>query len=716
MYSPETPVSQLPKVGPKLLKSLANLHIYTVEDLLRYYPTRYLDFSKFTDIQALRPGEVVTVRGFIKTISSRFSFPSRKMLSEAIISDSTGSLKVTWFNIGYIAESLKKGDEVLLSGKVDLYQNRLQLTNPIYEKVAEDHIHTGRLVPIYRLPEGLFPKTFRTLVHTALPAAKELPELIPGEILKNYRLPAIAATIQHLHFPETHDDVTEAQTRLAFEESLVQQLAVEKHKIQLKALAAPSIKTNIAYIKSLITKLPFTLTNGQKKALWECLQDLEHKHPMNRLLQGDVGSGKTIVAVLAALQVIEQGLQVVLLAPTEVLAKQHFDGMVRQHALFTLPASAIALYTRNFHMTGGESRTKKECDALLSEGKISLVIGTHALLQEHIAFKNAAFIIIDEQHRFGVLQRRSLLSLKDHEMPKPRDLELHKDDASAKKIARKKLTKKKAWVPHLLSMSATPIPRTAALAVYGDLAVSTIPELPKDRLPIKTWVVPEAKRAGAYEFIRKEVASGRQAFIITPLVEESDKLQIKSAKAEFLRLQKEVFPRLKLGLVHGSLKGADKDGAMLAFKNKETDILVATSVIEIGIDIPNATVILIEGADRFGLAQLHQLRGRVGRGANQSYCFLFSDTEASFERLDFFARTRDGFALAEYDMHTRGFGSLFGTSQTGFTFKYGRYLSLQVLENARKSAQTLIAHDPELLRYPMLSSLATSLSENLHLE
>ncbi len=693
------PISDLPKVGPKLSKSLASLGISTVGHLLQYYPTRYLDFSKFTKICALHPGETVTVRGFIKTISSRFSFPSRKMLSEAIISDNTASLKVTWFNIGYIAENLKKGDEVLLSGKVDVYKNVIQLTNPIYEKVAADHIHTGRLVPVYRLPEGVFPKTFRNLVYTVLPAAEQLSEPIPFSILERYSLPDIAATVQRLHFPENQNEVLEAQTRLAFEESLIQQLAVEKHKLQLKTLAAPSIQTNIEYIKSLIAGLQFTLTDGQKKALWEVLQDLEYKHPMNRLLQGDVGSGKTIVALLAALQVIQQGFQVVLLAPTEVLAKQHFDGIMRQYTSFGLHSSAIGLFTRNFHLVGTEIATKKQSTALLHEGKVSLIIGTHALLEEAVSFKNLAFIIIDEQHRFGVSQRKTLLNRT-----------LHETDGRQKSEAQGQ------WVPHLLSMSATPIPRTAALALYGDLEISTIDELPKDRLPIKTWIVPEAKRTGAYEFIQKEIVHGRQAFIITPLVEESEKLQIKSAKAEFLRLQKEVFPKLRLGIVHGALKGTEKDSAMLAFKNQETDILVATSVIEIGIDIPNATVIIIEGADRFGLAQLHQLRGRVGRGPHQSYCFLFSDTETSIERLDFFARTKDGFSLAEYDMNTRGFGSLFGTNQTGFDFKYGQYLTTEVLANARRSAQELIAQDPELLQYSELSKLTTPLSKNLHLE
>lgn len=712
MYAPQQPVSDLPKVGPKVTKSLATLGIFTIEDLLRYYPTRYLDFSKFTYIHELLPGETVTVRGFIKTISSRFSFPSRKMLSEAVISDETGSIKVTWFNIGYVAESLQKGDEVLLSGKVNQYKNILQLTNPIYEKVATDHIHTGRLVPVYRLSDALYPKTFRSLVHTALAVAEQIEDSIPEDIRTKYNVITIAQTIQSLHFPDSSDYVTRAETRLAFEESFIQQLAVEQHKIQLKTLAAPSIPTSIPYIKKLLAVLPFSLTSGQKKTLWTVLQDLEYKHPMNRLLQGDVGSGKTIVALLAALQVIHEGHQVALLAPTEVLAKQHYDGILKQSRALGLSQSLIGLFTRSFHSIGTEACTKTESLEALQKGAISLVIGTHALLQDTILFKNLAFIVIDEQHRFGVSQRRTLLSRMLHESNGRNAMRSN----SSTQRGRQKVGTPRQWVPHLLSMSATPIPRTAALALYGDLEISTIDELPKDRLPIKTWVVPEAKRAGAYEFILKEIAQGRQAFIITPLVEDSEKLQIKSAKAEYARLQQKVFPKLKLGLVHGSLKGKEKDEQMLAFKNRETHILVATSVIEIGIDIPNASVIIIEDAGRFGLAQLHQLRGRVGRGQHQSYCFLFSDMDSSQERLEFFAHTSNGFSVAEYDMQTRGFGALFGTNQTGFNFKYGQHLTLEVLKQAKNAARDLIGMDKDLQNFPALRTQVIPLKNEVHLE
>lgn len=689
-------ISTLPKTGPALVRALKSLGVETIGQLLEYYPSRYLDFSKFTLIQELQAGEVVTIRGTIKSIGARFSFPTRKTITEALISDASGSLKVTWFNQGYIAQTLKSGDEVLLSGKVDYYKNLLQLTNPVYEKVGPEHLHTGRLVPIYKLPEGIFPKSFRAIVNASLSATRELEDTIPAPIRNAYHILDIPSATRELHFPSTPELLLRAKTRLAFEESFIQQLAVEQHRLNLQALAAPSITTNIDYIKSRLAQLSFRLTDGQKKALWQILQDLEHKHPMNILLQGDVGSGKTIVALLTALQVIEQGYQVVFLVPTEILAKQHFETISAQLTQFTEPRLKLGLFTRHFHHIGARTSTKAVVQKHLSEGTLPLVIGTHALLQDAVSFKKLALVIIDEQHRFGVEQRRSLTTIQSPGGTK------------------RKQTQK--WYPHLLSMSATPIPRTAALALYGDLQISTINELPKNRIPIKTWVVPETKRAGAYEFIKNEIATGRQAFIITPLVEESEKIQAKSVKAEFKRLQNEIFPTLKLGLVHGGLTGAEKDTAMCAFKDKQTDILVATSVIEIGIDIPNATLILIESAERFGLAQLHQLRGRVGRGQYQSYCLLFSEVPSSLERLELFARTTSGFALAEYDLKTRGFGSLFGTNQSGFHFTYGQYLTLPILEAAKKAAASLTASDPELKKYPQLRALALPLSTQLHME
>jgi ATP-dependent DNA helicase RecG len=635
----------------------------------------------------------VTIRGTLKSVTARFSFKTRRTHTEAVVSDSTGSLKVTWFNQGYIAKILTTGDEVYLSGKLELYKG-LQLVNPAYEKLADHQIHTGRLVPVYKLPEDVYSRTFRRIIDTALPAAAFLKDPLPEHIRSAYNIPDIAVMTHELHFPSEENNITKAQERLAFEEALVQQLAVQQHKLVLESLAAPNITANINTLKRALAKLPFTLTDGQKKALWAILQDLEHKHPMNRLLQGEVGSGKTIVALLAALQVIAKGFQAAILVPTEILAKQHFDTFLKQLIKFKQPTDKIGLLTHNFYISGNGEKTKKELLGNIQKGSIRLVVGTHALLQDAVRFKNLALVVIDEQHRFGVEQRAELLK------------NMHKINA------------KQPWTPHLLSMTATPIPRTVALAMYSDLAVSSIGELPTTRKPIVTKLVAEPQRTAAYEFIAKEIQQGRQAFIITPLVEESVKLQVKSAKAEYERLQKTVFPRLRVGLLYGSMKGVDKDAVMQAFYEKQLDILVATSVIEIGIDIPNATVMLIEDADRFGLAQLHQLRGRVGRGEHQSYCLLFTNIEnqESLERLEKFTTIHDGLKLATLDLTQRGFGSLFGTDQTGFAFKYGQYLSLKVLEAAKQAAETLTAEDRTLAHIPHLAAKAKPLSENLHLE
>lgn len=709
-------VSSLGKVTPRQLKILSKMGILTVQDLLKFYPRRYLDFSKFTEIKNITLGETVTILVTVKSIQSKLLWTTKRNMAEAVVADETGTLKVLWFNQGYIAKQLKAGDKVYLAGKVELYNKTLQMTNPIHELVSEHPLHTGRLVPIYSLPEGLYNRTFRNLIAKALPLSEQLTDDIPVQVLQKNILPNIAKTTQELHFPTQIENVRKAQERLAFEEALVEQLAVQTYKLWLQENSAPNVSPDIENIKKWLKLLPFELTQAQKKVLWEICLDLEKKHPMNRLVMGDVGSGKTIVAILTALQIIKAKFQVVLLAPTEILSKQHFDGLLSSPLFNKFKTLKVGLLTRSFQSVNGETVTKKELLNKVKTGTINLLIGTHALLESSVTFKNLALAIIDEQHRFGVNQRHAILE------------KLNKQDGQA------------SWTPHLLSMTATPIPRTVALNLYGDLEVSVLNELPQNRLPIKTWVVPEHKRLGAYAFIKQEILQGRQAFLITPLVEESDKLQVKSVKAEFERLQRTVFKDFKLGLIYGGLKGEVKDAEMLKFKNRETDILVATSVIEIGIDIPNATVMVIEGAERFGLAQLHQLRGRVGRGQYQSYCLLFisekNDSSTAYtnelplltnppstdlkaekqDRLTFFAETRDGFKLAEYDLEARGFGSLFGTKQTGFNFKYGEFLTLKVLKSAKASAQNLLEEDATLNSIPALKKRALPLVDHVHLE
>ncbi|HEX3095912.1 MAG TPA: ATP-dependent DNA helicase RecG, partial [Patescibacteria group bacterium] len=549
------------------------------------------------------------------------------------------------FNQTYIAKQLKAGDEIILSGKVGRYKT-LQLTNPAYELLREDaelnnsgvpiNLHTGRLVPIYKRSDLIPLRTMRRLVKLCLPAASELEDFVPKSAQKKEKLLPIEEAVRFLHFPENDEQITEARYRIAVDDVLPQQLAVQMLKNALDESQGFAIHTDIEKVKLFLKTLPFTLTDSQKRATWDIFKDIESGKPMNRLLQGDVGSGKTIVAILASLQTAGAGLQTALLAPTEILAKQHYETFGE----ILGSSSGIALLTRTFAIADGKEVSKAELLKLISKGKVQICIGTHALLQDKIEFKNLAFVIIDEQHRFGVGQRGWLFKM----------------------VGGKQSATKQQQAPHLLSMSATPIPRTLAMSMYADLAVSTLSQVPSGRKPVKTEVVPEEKRQQAYDFIRREAGDGRQAFIVTPRVEESETSEVRSVKKEFARLQTEVFPDLKLGLLYGKMKGADKDKVMAEFAAGKLDILVTTSVIEIGIDIPKATSMIIEGSERFGLAQLHQLRGRVGRNNFDCYCFLFTteSSQADNHRLSALSKTNDGFVLAELDLKQRGFGDLFG--------------------------------------------------------
>jgi ATP-dependent DNA helicase RecG len=685
MITLEMPLEQVPGAGKALSRALATKGVRSVRDLLFYFPYRYLDFSQTKPIKDIKAGDTVTVRGSLKTIASRWSFRGRMGLAEGVVSDATGSLKVVWFNQPYLAKTLKPGDEILLAGTVQHYKT-LQLQNPIYEKFSDDSIHTGRLVPVYHTTENLYNRTVRSLVKQCLPLAEDIKDIIPPAILKNFGLMPLSAAVAELHFPTTRSRLQQAEKRAIFDEVLVQQLAVQMHKRQLEQSLAPRIPAHLELIKQFLSTLPFTLTVGQKRALWEVIQDIDRPASMNRLLEGDVGSGKTVVAVAASLETAAAGFQAAILAPTEILARQHYESF--RHYLGNYPYP-VGLFTRNFQLVGDGKQTKTGLWKKVHNGEVAIVIGTHALLQQGAKFHKLGLVVIDEQHRFGVQQRGALIKL----------------GASGPR-------------PHLLSMSATPIPRTLALSIYSDLAISRLVELPGGRKAIVTKVVKEDERTKAYAFIAEQLTAGRQAFVVTPRVEESETSTIKSAKAEVTRLQQDVFPGFKIGLIHGKMSGAEKERIMAQFYNQELDILVATSVIEIGIDVPNATVMLIEDADRFGLAQLHQLRGRVGRGAHASYCLLFTQAETpeSIERLKLFGRTQDGFKLAELDLEQRGFGSLFGSQQTGYDFKYSRYLTMDVLKIAQQAAAGLLNLDPSLKKHPQLRRLAEPLLEQIHLE
>ncbi len=671
--------------------SIRKLGLQSPVDLLYYFPKKYLDFSHWATINTVKPGDTVTLKVTIKNIASRFSFKTRTSLAEAVVSDATGSLKVTWFHQAYLAKTLAAGDQVFLSGDVVQYKG-LQLINPIYEKVSDINLHTGRLVPVYKLPDGIYNKTFRRIILETLENTPLPEDILPASVKSSENLPDAAWCIKQIHFPDSSETLIRAQRRMIFEEVFIQQLAVALHKQTLQKLPAPSIPINIPLIKKSIATLPFVLTQGQKKAIWDISQDLAIKHPMNRLLQGDVGSGKTVVAIISALQTITAGYQVAMLAPTEILAKQHYNTILPVLEKM-LDIHRIAIFTRTHHQSTIAKNTKQEIKKALSQAEIDLVIGTHALLQETIQLPKLGLVIIDEQHRFGVAQRKLLTSTR-----------VFQTDSS------------QSFFPHRLSMSATPIPRTLALSIYGDLDISVLPQKPEGRLAIVSRVVVETKRTDAYSFITRQLEQGDQVYIITPLVEESERLALKSAKQEYERLSK-LFSKFSVGLVYGSMKGPDKEKAMSDFNSGATQVLVATSVIEIGIDVPNATVIVIEGAERFGLAQLHQLRGRVGRGSKQSYCLLFasSDSTEQLDRLQTFAESDNGFALAELDLKQRGFGSLFGVTQTGFNFRFSQFLSLELLKKVKASADHFLATE-NLQEYPRLEEKVLPLTEAVYLE
>lgn len=688
-----TSVSELPLVGSALSKAFKTVGVLTVLDLLYYFPTRYMDYRKTVNIGAAVEGDVITVVGRIKTVRANFGFRGRMSYAEAVIEDGTGKIRAVWFNQTYLAKQLTVGNDLILSGKVSRYKN-LQLTNPAYEimdpEVAKGkNLHTGRLVPIYKRGDLVPLRTMRRLVTACLPLAEQLEDAIP----KKHNLMPIREAIQFLHFPDNDEQVNAGRFRIAVDDVLPQQIAVQMRKQSEKAQKGFAIHADIDKVKSFLSTLPFELTPSQKRAAWDIFQDLETGKPMNRLLQGDVGSGKTIVAILAALQTAGAKFQTALLAPTEILAKQHYDTF--RNILGT--DDGIALFTRSFALANGKEVKKAELEKMLTSGEIKMCIGTHALLQGKSIFKNLALLVVDEQHRFGVAQRSFLLK-----------------EGSNKKT--------KSVQPHLLSMSATPIPRTLAMSLYADLAVSTLSHVPSGRKPVHTAVVPESGRATAYKHIEKEIAAGHQAFIVTPRVEDTQKNEmtsdVRSVKKEFARLQKDVFPKLRLGLLYGKMKGAEKDAVMAVFAAGEIDILVATSVIEIGIDIPNATAMIIEGSERFGLAQLHQLRGRIGRNSLENYCFLFTteDSQQDTKRLNALSKTTDGFALAALDLEERGFGDLFGKQQSGFMFRFPQFISVKALELARDIAQDLFTDNPNLDGLDALREQSEQYLKDIHTE
>ena len=684
-----TPVSVISRVGKNIASRLKRLGIETVYDLIFYYPFRWEDLSKIYKIADLRAGELVTIKGQLQIIKSRRSPVKKKLLTEGLVADPTGSIKVIWFNQPFLTKVLNPGDELYLSGKVAFDRYTLQLVNPVYEKAKkQETTHTARLVPIYPLTENLTQKQIRFLIKESLPAVSLVADFLPAVIIEDFDLIDLSTALKQIHFPRNQKSLAQAVKRLKFNELFLFQLQVLMSKIEHDSSRAELIKFYEVQTKEFVDQLPFKLTNDQRRAGWAIISDLQKTKPMNRLLEGEVGSGKTVVAVIALLNVFLNNQQSVLMAPTEILAAQHYKNISN---LFRGVDLKIALLTRSQALINGQASTKKRILNQIKSGAIQVVIGTHALIQEKIEFNNLALAIIDEQHRFGVSQRRLL----------------------------KEKSGNPQTVPHLLSMTATPIPRSLALALYGDLDLSVIRELPKERKKIVTKVVEPSGRLAVYQFIREQIQAGRQAFVICPLIDPSDKLGVKAVTQEYDRLKKDIFPDLEIGMLHGKLKPAVKEEIMADFLARKSDILVATSVVEVGVDVANASIMLIEGAERFGLAQLHQFRGRVGRSLHQSYCFLFTENEneKTKARLQALVTAKDGFELAEYDLKFRGPGEIYGIRQSGWLdFRIAQLTDYQIIGETKKAAEIVISSSPDLKKYPALRQKTEQFIQSIHWE
>lgn len=684
-----TPVSEVSRVGKTTASRLKKLGIETVYDLIFYYPFRWEDLSQVSKISELQPGQIVTVKAKLQIIKSRRSPVKKRLLTEGLVEDDSGSIKVIWFNQPYIAKILKPGDEIYLSGKVSFDKYSFHLVNPVYEKSKQEQaIHTARLVPIYSLTNNVTQKQLRFLINESLKVVDTIKDFLPQEIISRFDLVGLTLALRQIHFPENQAGLDRAIRRLKFDELFLFQLQVVMNKAELAKTKAIAIDFKADATKSFVAGLPFELTDDQKKSAWNIIGDLKKVTPMNRLLEGDVGSGKTVVATLAMLNVALNNKQSALLAPTEILAAQHYKNIFN---LLKDSEISCVLLTRSLHLINNKLATKKEVLDEIKIGSTHIIIGTHAMIQEKITFDSLALAVIDEQHRFGVAQRKLLTE-------KSGDLSTN---------------------PHLLSMTATPIPRSLALTLYGDLDLSVITTMPKERKKIITKIIPENKRASVYVFIKEQIELGHQVFIICPLIDISDKLGVKAVTNEYEKLKKDIFPDLSIAMLHGKLKAEEKEQIMSDFLNKKSDILVSTSVVEVGVDVPNATVMLVEGAERFGLAQLHQFRGRVGRSIHQSYCFVIteSNTLKTKNRLDALVSAKNGFELAEFDLQFRGPGEIYGVKQSGWLdFKIASLADHQIIEQAKIAAEEVIGQSQDLKQYPALREKAEQFIKSIHLE
>jgi len=689
-----SPIWEIPRVGPQTQKQLKRLGIETIGELIFHFPHRYEDFSNLIPISQAEEGGPFCFQGRITDIRTFRAFRRKMMLTQATIEDETGKIKALWFNQPYLINTLRKGTFVCLAGKVKGKKSSKYLSNPAYEKIPENYKeidfdlnHTGGLIPIYPETEGLSSKWLRFIVKPLLTQLKnKIPDYLPEKISKKYDFLPFQKAIWQIHFPDSLELAEKAKKRFAFEELFELSLFVLRERMKLAKEKALAIPINVGLMQEFTASLPYRLTNAQKRSSWQILKDLEKPRPMNRLLEGDVGSGKTVVAAMAALNVVKKGYQVAFMAPTEILAKQHFKTINEVLKKFDLK---VGLITGKESYCKNEKITRRELIEKVKKNKINILIGTHALIQDitpatkektPLQFNNLALVIIDEQHRFGVKQRA-------------------------------KLCRQKEFIPHLLSMTATPIPRTLSLTIYGDLDLSVIDELPKGRKKIITKIIQPKEKKATYNFIREQVKKERQAFVICPRIEPPKVsaenlfdertlswMDVKAVKQEYKKLAEEIFPDLKIGMLHGKMKSQEKENIMTEFKEKIIDILVSTSVVEVGVDVPNASVMMIEGSEKFGLAQLHQFRGRVGRSDFQSYCFLFVDTPGIVynRRLRALITCDNGFELAEKDLAIRGPGDFTGQRQWGIPDLAMASLTDTILvSKARNEAKEILQKDPE---------------------
>jgi ATP-dependent DNA helicase RecG len=713
MITLETPIQNLtPKLTPHFLARLQKMNILTVEDLLFHIPRAYVDYSSvipISDLYNIPDKEPVTVQGTVIKKTRKFVPGRRLMIITATIEDESGQLTLNWYNQKWIFDTLKENTEISISGKVDHKKTTPTIANPILENIREDRslTHTGKLLPIYPETTGLTSRFFRFKIGQIL---DNLPpqklEFLPKAFLTKLDLPDMTDTLENVHRPPDIETADRAKFRLAFNEAFLTQTYILQQKIAFQSHQAPIINFYEKETRQLVDNLPFTLTDSQKKSAWEILLDMQKPTPMNRLLEGDVGSGKTLVAVLALLNTFLNGKQSTMMAPTEILASQHFENICRTIEQSQVkPFPSIALLTGSATLLLEDpsigiqtNLTKKDLRQKISDKAVDIIIGTHSLITEKMSFGDLALAIIDEQHRFGVRQRAQI----QQNLIQVKDSTIH-------------------TIPHLLSMTATPIPRTLALSIYGDLDVSLLTTMPKGRKKILTKVIPPSKRQDMYGFLRQKISEGEQVFVICPLIEPSEEIKAKSVTEVYEDLNQNVFADLKVAMLHGKMKPKDKEALMQDFKNHNYDILISTSVIEVGVDVPNATIMVIESAERFGLAQLHQFRGRVGRGEKQSYCFLFETDETQEEtlnqRLLAIEKAKNGFELAEMDLKLRGPGQFIGSQQSGLPdISMLALTNKNLIQNARNTAKFVLEKDPTLASFPKIKAKVQMFREKIHFE